>query len=254
MTSEVLTRHPDILWAEGPGHLWLTVVLPEKCLYDFRLSKERMIFKGHSEASPSKKYGFELEFKEEVMMKDSESREYGYNLFIEVPKKTPNVVWGRLTKSPKKNVFVKTDFSRYKDPEAYGEPEFDDKLDIDRLVKGMISQKRREIRESGTDLHGMPKFKIEDNYDFMERRGKALTEEETQSLDEEESRLKMSFMRDAAEKQEQEEEEREGQERNKLEEDARKDRELANTVYHKMTEEVSGQDVVNESDYLNLQQ
>ncbi|KAJ1867687.1 p23 chaperone protein wos2 [Coemansia sp. RSA 989] len=114
-------RHPQVLWAQREGLLYLTVELHDAQDAKIDLTESSIDF---SNTTDDMLYKFHLDFYKPINPKESKKTLTGRKTVM-LLEKQEDEWWPRLTKDTKKLAFVKTDFDHWKDSDDSGDEEPD---------------------------------------------------------------------------------------------------------------------------------
>ncbi|XP_071493666.1 uncharacterized protein [Diadema antillarum] len=112
--TQSTTKIPTVLWAQREDCLLLTIEVPKAVEEDITFEPEKVHLKckGGLENEP---YELEFEFHKDISPKTSKYKIQGRHIDMLVKKKESGPYWPRLTKESKKQHWLRTDFSRWKD-------------------------------------------------------------------------------------------------------------------------------------------
>ncbi|KAH9282977.1 Co-chaperone protein daf-41 [Echinococcus granulosus] len=108
------SRHPEILWAQRPNCVYLTVALSDVKDEEIDFKSESFHFKGRVDSPTPTNYELKFDFYAEVDPKKA-VRQIGDRVITYCVEKKESSVWPRLLKDSSKQPWLKTDFSRWKD-------------------------------------------------------------------------------------------------------------------------------------------
>ncbi|KAL5971187.1 Co-chaperone protein p23-1 [Taenia solium] len=116
MSGDVVcaARHPEILWAQRPNCVYLTVALSDVKDEAIDIKPESFHFKGRVDTPTPTNYELTFDFYAEVDPNKA-IRQIGDRVITYCVEKKESGVWPRLLKDASKQPWLKTDFSRWKD-------------------------------------------------------------------------------------------------------------------------------------------
>ncbi|RKP26423.1 HSP20-like chaperone, partial [Syncephalis pseudoplumigaleata] len=114
-------RHPEVLWAQRPETLLVTINLRDIKNEKVTLLPDRLTFSGTANGT---EYAFDIELFAEVVPEESKQAKTDYSLHMIIKKKAEDEpYWPRLTKEKVKLAYLRTDFDRWVDEDELEEQE-----------------------------------------------------------------------------------------------------------------------------------
>ncbi|RKP09992.1 HSP20-like chaperone [Thamnocephalis sphaerospora] len=115
------TLHPEVLWAQRPDRLLITINLTDINGEKVDLQPTRIVFNG---VSGGKNYAADIELYAEVTKEGSTVAKTARGIHMVVKKKEQDQpYWPRLQKEKVKTPFIKTDFDQWKDEDESSDEE-----------------------------------------------------------------------------------------------------------------------------------
>ena len=141
----MVTRHPNVLWAQRSGLLYLTIDVQDCKDPDISVTNDsekqcgRIVFKGmaHSHATGPEEHVYELDLElyDEIDPEDVKKHSTDRTVSLFIGKKAEGPFWPRLLKAPgKAPLFVKADWDKWVDEDEEKEaPGLMDGFDMSAL-------------------------------------------------------------------------------------------------------------------------